>query len=201
MLNFMCQLDWVTGCPNIQLNVLGVSMECFWMRLTFELVDWAKCLPSVCVCVCVCVCVLVAQSCPTLCEAMDCSSWNSSVHGILQARILEWVAIPFSRWYPWSRGWTRISCITRSLFTVWASREACIMWVSLIQSVEVWWAQSLKEHVGRVRENLLSWADCLWAGTSVFSCLQTQTRIGTYTISIPGSQVLGHELELYQGLP
>ena len=50
---------------------------------------------SVCVCVCVCVCVLVAQSCLTLCDPMDCSLPGSSVHGILQARILEWVA--FSR--------------------------------------------------------------------------------------------------------
>ena len=41
--------------------------------------------------------VLVAQSCPIFCEAMDCSLAGSSVHGILQARILEWVAIPFSR--------------------------------------------------------------------------------------------------------
>ena len=41
--------------------------------------------------------VLVAQSCPTLCDPMDCSPPGSSVHGILQARILEWVAIPFSR--------------------------------------------------------------------------------------------------------
>ena len=45
------------------------------------------------------VCVLVAQSCPTLCNPMDCSLPASSVHGILQARILEWVgvAIPFYR--------------------------------------------------------------------------------------------------------
>ena len=41
--------------------------------------------------------VLVAQSCPALCESMDYSPPGSSVHGILQARILEWVAIPFSR--------------------------------------------------------------------------------------------------------
>ena len=43
----------------------------------------------VCVCVCVCVCVLVAQSCLTLCNPMDCSLPCSSVHEILQARILE----------------------------------------------------------------------------------------------------------------
>ena len=41
--------------------------------------------------------VLVAQSCPTLCDPMDCSLPGSSVHGILQARILERVAIPFSK--------------------------------------------------------------------------------------------------------
>ena len=41
--------------------------------------------------------LLVAQSCPILCYPMDCSLSGSSVHGILQARILEWVAIPFSR--------------------------------------------------------------------------------------------------------
>ena len=48
------------------------------------------------VCVCVCVCVLVTQSCLTLCDRMDCNQQGSSVHGILQARILEWVAISFS---------------------------------------------------------------------------------------------------------
>ena len=54
----------------------------------------------VCVCACVCVCahacVLGAQSCPTLCNPMDRSPPGSSVHGILQAKILEWVAISFS---------------------------------------------------------------------------------------------------------
>ena len=45
---------------------------------------------------CVCMCVWVAQLCPTLCNSMDYSLPGSSVHGVLQARILEWVAIPFS---------------------------------------------------------------------------------------------------------
>ena len=44
-----------------------------------------------------CVCVLVIQLCPTLCDPMDCSLPGFSVYGILQARTLEWVAIPFSR--------------------------------------------------------------------------------------------------------
>ena len=50
----------------------------------------------VCVCVCVCVCV-VTQSCLTFCDPVDCSPPGSSVHGAHQAKILEWVAVSFSR--------------------------------------------------------------------------------------------------------
>ena len=65
----------------------------------------------------------VAQSCPTLCNPMDCSLPGSSVHGILQARILEWVAIPFSRGSSQPRNWTRVSGIAGGFFTSWATRE------------------------------------------------------------------------------
>ena len=71
----------------------------------------------VCVCVCVCVCLLVAQSCPTLCDPMGCSPPGSSVHGILQVRILEWAAIPFSRASSQSRDQTQVSCIAGRFFT------------------------------------------------------------------------------------
>ena len=74
--------------------------------------------------VCVCVCVLVAQLCPTLCDLMDCSTPDSSVHGILQASILEWVAIPFSKGSSWPRDWTQVSCTAGRFFMVWATREA-----------------------------------------------------------------------------
>ena len=53
---------------------------------------------------CVCVCMLVTQSCLTLCDPMDCSPPGSSDHGILQARTLDWVAIPFSRGSFWTQG-------------------------------------------------------------------------------------------------
>ena len=57
-----------------------------------------------CVCVYVCVCVcLVTPSCPTLCSPMGWGPPGSSVHGIFQARIQEWVAIPFSRGSSWLR--------------------------------------------------------------------------------------------------
>ena len=53
----------------------------------------------------------VAQSCPTLCDPMDCSLRGSSVHGIFQARVLEWVSISFSRGSSQPRDRTRVSCI------------------------------------------------------------------------------------------
>ena len=68
--------------------------------------------------------VLVTRSCPTLCDPMDCSPPGSSVYGILQARILEWVAIPFSRGSSWPRDQTQVSCIAARFFTIWATREA-----------------------------------------------------------------------------
>ena len=65
------------------------------------------------------------QSCPTLCDPMDCSPPGSSVHEILQARILEWVVISFSRGSSWPRDQTQVSCTGAGFFTVWATREAC----------------------------------------------------------------------------
>ena len=65
---------------------------------------------SVCVCVCVCIC-LVIQSCPILCDRMDCRRPGFSVHRILQARMLEWVAMPFSKGYSQSRDQTQVSRI------------------------------------------------------------------------------------------
>ena len=76
--------------------------------------SFSKCSP-------VCVCVLVIESCLTLLHPMDCSLPDSSVHGILQARILEWVAIPFSRRFSWSRDQTQVSCTAGRFFTVWST--------------------------------------------------------------------------------
>ena len=67
---------------------------------------------------------LVAQSCPTLCDPMDCSTPGSFVMGILQERILEWVATPSSRVTSQLRDWTQVSRIAGGFFTIWATREA-----------------------------------------------------------------------------
>ena len=68
----------------------------------------------------------VAQSCPTLCDLVDWSLLGSSVHvsGLLQARILEWVAISFSRGSSWPRHRNGVSSIADRCFTLWATREA-----------------------------------------------------------------------------
>ena len=66
----------------------------------------------------------VAQSCLTLCDPVDCSLPGSSIHGILQARILEWVAISFSRGSSRPRDWTQVSCIVGRCFNLWTTREA-----------------------------------------------------------------------------
>ena len=66
----------------------------------------------------------VAQSCLTLSDPMDCSLPGSSNHGIFQARVPEWVAIPFSRGSSWPRDRTLVSCIAGRGFTLWATREA-----------------------------------------------------------------------------
>ena len=87
---------------------------------------------------------------------VDCSPPSSSVRGILQARILEWVSIPFSRGSSRPRDWIWVSQITGRFFTIWATREAqSRLWVghfnfseppfSLLQMVCVstWWGQGL----------------------------------------------------------
>ena len=68
-----------------------------------------------------------AQSCPTLWDPVDCSPPGSPVHGISQARILEWVAISFSRGSSWPRDWTCVSCLScsgRQILHHWDTWEA-----------------------------------------------------------------------------
>ena len=83
--------------PVVNMHFLGIATK-------FVLKNWMK----------------VAQSCLTLCDPMD-----YTVHGILQARILEWVAIPFSRGSSRPRDWTQVSRIAGGFFTSWATRSGC----------------------------------------------------------------------------
>ena len=100
--------------------------------------------------------VLVTQSCPALCDAMDCSLPGSSVHGIFQARILEWVAIWFSKGSSWPRVQTHIShiaCIGRQILYCWDTGEALTWSVDRLNSprvlnLETLWLQEWPQQRG-----------------------------------------------------
>ena len=102
----------------------------------------------------ICVFVLVSQLCPTLCDPMDCSPQCSAVHGILQATILEWVAIPFSRGSSWPRDLSRVSYIAGRFFIV----RATGMWetISHFSTMSFIFPYSLKMHLMKVRSETLS---------------------------------------------
>ena len=71
-------------------------------------------------------CHEVTQSCLTLCDPMDSSPPGSSIHGIFQATVLDWVAISFSRGSSRPKDQTQVSHIAGRCFTVWATKEAQI---------------------------------------------------------------------------
>ena len=105
----------------------------------------------------------VAQSYPTLCDPMDCSLSCSSVHGIFQARVLEWIAISFSRGSSRPRNLARVSCITGRRFTIWATREAEVLlnerWIQP-KSYQPDGRQESDIWVGRVMTTF--WSHCVW---------------------------------------
>ena len=100
-------------------NISKTSVKLEEEKLKFYITSWSFCLCNSL--------SEVAQSCPTLCDPMDCSLPDSSNHGIFQARVLEWGAISFSRGSSWSRDWTQVSHIAGRCFTIWATREVCFL--------------------------------------------------------------------------
>ena len=76
--------------------------------------------------------VKVAQSCPTLCNPMD-----YTFHGILQARILDWLAFPFSRGSSKARDQTQVSHIEGGFFTNWATKKHLVTKICVETSVQV----------------------------------------------------------------
>ena len=115
---------------SLQYSGLKNSMDCIvspWGRKELDTMEW---LSLTCHIILVSgVKVLVAQLCPTLCDPMDGSPPGSSIYEILQARILEWVAIPFSRGSSRFRDRTQVSCIGRYLHYHWATWGAPVIWI------------------------------------------------------------------------
>ena len=88
--------------------------------------------------------VLVTQSCLSLCDPIVCSPPASSVHGISQARILDWVDIPFPRVSSQPRDWTLVSCMAGRFFIIWATKEVGFWYAySIFIWSKIWWLQLL----------------------------------------------------------
>ena len=100
-----------------------------------------------CVCVCVCVCVQLLSHIQLFCNPIDCSLAGSSVHGISQARIQEWVTIYYSRGFSRPRDQTHVPCTVRWIRYNWATREAIIG--SSVQSLSPVWLFSTPWTVAR----------------------------------------------------
>ena len=90
----------------------------------------------------------LAQSCPTLCNPVDYSPPGFFVHGILQAKILEWVAISFSRGSSRPRDRTQVSHIAGRCFNLWATREVPPEYPGWVWSLEF----SVKEEWKKIRK-------------------------------------------------
>ena len=87
-------------------------------------------------------CCLVTKSYLILCDPMDYSQLGSSVHGILQARILEWIAISFSRGSSQPRDRTHISCVGRQILYCWATRK--VLAIMTRDWINIYWINDLK---------------------------------------------------------
>ena len=109
----------------------------------------------------------VAQSCPTLCDPMDCSLPGFSVHGISPARILEWVTISFSRGSSRPRNRTWVSCIGGRRFNLWAIREAQFQVYSKVNQLYI--CMKVKSSL-----TLCNPMDCSPPGSSVHGIFQTR---------------------------
>ena len=122
VVNYFCKeqsVKWVPSMPNSCL--LGISLHRVRHDSQWEERAVETCVTSVFWEEDVLGSVLVTQSCPTIWNRLDCGLPGSSVHGILQSRILEGVAIPFFRGSSSLRDWTWVPWFEGRFFTVWAT--------------------------------------------------------------------------------
>ena len=107
---------WATPWESKAVNSQGgCSYKPMQMTFRGSIMMWASSydkFPLICLYLYTCMLAQLLQSCPTLCNPMDCSPQGSSVHGILEARILEWVPMPSSRRFLQPRDWTNVSYIS-----------------------------------------------------------------------------------------
>ena len=180
---------WTVACQT------SLSSTISWSLLRFMSIELM--MPSnhciLCGPILLCVCTKSLQSCLTLCDAMDCSPPGSSVHGILQAWILKWVAMPSSRGSSWLRDQTCISCIAGQFFTQWATGETLSSFVCMlncsVMSNSLWSHGLPGSSVNEIfQERILEWV--------VISCsresFQPRDRTCVSCISYISRQILYH---------
>ena len=132
-----------------------------------------------CCTTCCCCCELL-KSCPALCNPMDCSLPGSSVHGILQARTMEWVAISFSRGTSLPRDWTHtsyVSCIARWILYYWATWEA-LFFIFKFQISFLWVGLQVTLLTRMVPMNITSWDKFLEILLATFAFILTEVFWG-----------------------
>ena len=149
----------------------------------------------------------VAQSCPTLCDPVDCDLLGFSVHGILEARILEWIAISFPRGSSQPRDQTQVSRIGGRRFNLWATRETSIRVFSNESTLHMRWPKywsfsfsisPSKEHPGLISLEWTGWIFLQSKGLSrVFSNTTVQKHhfFGTQLSSQSNSHIHTWPLE------
>ena len=101
---------------------------------------------------------------------MDCSLPGSSVHAILQARTLEWVAIPFSRQSSQLRDWNQVTCMAGGLFTIWATRETNIPDYPVKKINPVIWKPGVLQSMG-VAKSQIWLSDWTELSNRFFACI------------------------------
>ena len=146
-------------CKSIAISNLtpGEHQGTFWRRLSisgallFGALDPCHCSGNE-----------VTRSCLTLCNPMDCSLPGSSVHGIFQARVLEWVAISFSWGSSWPKDRTQVSRIVDRCFTIWATRE--------VHRLEIR-PKSRKLLGEKIGKNFMQCFISFWCTAKCFSCV------------------------------
>ena len=124
-------------------------------------------------------------------QLMDCSLPGSSLHGILQARILEWVAISFSRGSSWPRDWTRVSRIPGRRFNLWATYVNKIWQPSIQHSKTKKWFPSLWECVIQIKHPFL-WKHI----KQKFSCMKMKKYFSDIRHQVPVILFLWHCINL-----
>ena len=109
---------------------------------------------------------------------MDCSLSGFSTHGILQARILEWVTTSFSRGSVWPRDWTQVSCIGRQILYHWATWE-----IQLVMQIEITRSEHLRSvHMAKMKKDwqMKCWWKCGATGTFVRCLYELPTAAQQY---------------------